>query len=100
MKKQSCHNGNLQCFHFICPSPLPNLRYVLFEDPADWVSIDEKTGEITTTQKMDRESPFLNGTDVYKVLIGAIDDGMKTLYCIFKAHTKLFMWATGNLLYY
>ncbi|XP_054464735.1 cadherin-like protein 26 [Anoplopoma fimbria] len=50
------------------------IRYVLREDSANWLTINEKTGEIKTTEKMDRESAYVKD-DKYKVIIEAIDTG-------------------------
>uniref|UniRef100_A0A9J7Y697 Cadherin 26, tandem duplicate 1 n=1 Tax=Cyprinus carpio carpio TaxID=630221 RepID=A0A9J7Y697_CYPCA len=55
-------------------SDINKLRYELVEDPAKWVSLDRKTGKITTVETMDRESPFVkNG--IYTLVVHSIDDG-------------------------
>uniref|UniRef100_A0A8C3ABY5 Cadherin 27 n=1 Tax=Cyclopterus lumpus TaxID=8103 RepID=A0A8C3ABY5_CYCLU len=49
-----------------------------FVDPAGWVTVDPQTGDITTSDTPDRESPHVvNG--VYTVVLHAVDDGKPPL---------------------
>ncbi|XP_062397731.1 cadherin-like protein 26 isoform X2 [Sardina pilchardus] len=50
------------------------IRFELVEDHADWLSIDEKTGVVTSVKTMDRESKYVHNS-IYTVKVLAIDDG-------------------------
>lgn len=50
-------------------------RYVLVDDHAQWLTIDEKTGAVKSVKHMDRESPHVHDS-IYTVKVLAIDDGM------------------------
>lgn len=52
----------------------PSTRYKLAYDPANWVTIDELSGTVTTRQHIDRESPYVNDS-FYTIIAHAVDDG-------------------------
>ncbi|XP_018093713.1 cadherin-like protein 26 isoform X2 [Xenopus laevis] len=57
----------------------PNkIKYVILNDPANWVDVNEDTGVITCTQDMDRESEFVYNSK-YNVTILAVDDGVPSM---------------------
>lgn len=44
-------------------------------DPAGWVTVDSKTGEVTTAKALDRESPHVKD-GIYNVTVLVVDNGM------------------------
>ncbi|XP_068928883.1 cadherin-like protein 26 [Petaurus breviceps papuanus] len=52
-----------------------NIRFKLVHDPANWVTVDEFSGVVTTVKHVDRESPFVNNS-FYMIMVSAIDDGI------------------------
>ncbi|KAG7472377.1 hypothetical protein MATL_G00108240 [Megalops atlanticus] len=49
-------------------------EYVKGYDPDNWVTLDSKTGKISTAKVLDRESPYVKN-DIYTVTLYAIDKG-------------------------
>ncbi|XP_059189063.1 cadherin-like protein 26 [Centropristis striata] len=50
------------------------IAYAMGDDPASWVTVDSKTGKITTKDIIDRESSFVK-KGLYNVTILAVDNG-------------------------
>ncbi|KAL1021484.1 hypothetical protein UPYG_G00013870 [Umbra pygmaea] len=48
--------------------------YLKGNDTEDWVAVDTKSGKLTTTNMIDRESPHVKN-NVYQVTVLAVDDG-------------------------
>lgn len=44
-------------------------------DPAGWVTVDQKTGKVTTAKSLDRESPYVKD-GVYNITVLVVDNGM------------------------
>ncbi|XP_064332045.1 cadherin-like protein 26 [Camelus dromedarius] len=51
------------------------IRYTLAYDPADWVTLDERSGGVITRKQVDRESPHVNDS-FYMIIAHAVDDGV------------------------
>lgn len=67
----------------------PILRFVKGEDIAGWITVDAKTGQVSTNKILDRESPFvINST--YRATLYAVDDG-KTLPFTILGVNKIFL---------
>lgn len=50
-------------------------RYIKEDDPADWVTVDPKSGNITLSKTLDRESHFVKN-NIYVTTVCAVDNGM------------------------
>ncbi|KAM8945745.1 LOW QUALITY PROTEIN: cadherin-like protein 26 [Pelodytes ibericus] len=58
------------------PDRTPNkIRYVIAQDPAGWVKVNENTGQMITVKELDRESPEVKD-NFYTIVVHAIDDGV------------------------
>ncbi|KAL6090118.1 hypothetical protein STEG23_000871, partial [Scotinomys teguina] len=57
---------------------VPSTRYRLVHDPANWVTVDEKSGVVTTKRQIDRESPYVNDS-FYTIIVHAVDNGLPPL---------------------
>lgn len=51
-------------------------------DPAGWVTVDPKTGEVTTATSLNRESPYVKD-GIYNVTVLVVDNGMTSRYSLF-----------------
>ncbi|KAJ6650659.1 hypothetical protein lerEdw1_005112, partial [Lerista edwardsae] len=61
------------------PDIPPNaIRYRVASDPSGWVTINEKSGIVTTRKRVDKDTPDANNS-VYTIVIHAIDDGLPPL---------------------
>ena len=55
------------------------LRFVKGEDIDGWITVDAKTGRVSTNKILDRESPFgINST--YRATLYAVDDGKMMVF--------------------
>lgn len=49
-------------------------RFIKGKDINDWVTIDSRSGKVSTAKVLDRESPFVKNS-TYTVILHAVDDG-------------------------
>ncbi|XP_056588579.1 cadherin-like protein 26 isoform X2 [Triplophysa dalaica] len=52
--------------------------FVRGEDKNGWITVDEKTGHVSTVKVLDRESPLLKN-DTYTVILYAVDNGIPAM---------------------
>lgn len=52
------------------------MKYYEHTDPASWISVDENTGGLKTTNTIDRESEFVSNT-MYNITVRAVDKSKK-----------------------
>lgn len=52
------------------------------EDPAGWITVDQKTGEVKTAKALDRESHYVKD-GIYNVTVLVVDTGMTSRCSIF-----------------
>lgn len=51
-------------------------------DPAGWITVDEKTGAITTAQTLDRESSYVKD-GIYNITVLVVDNGVTSRFSLF-----------------
>lgn len=59
-------------------------------DPAGWVTVDEKTGEITTAKTLDRESSYVKD-GIYNVTVLVVDNGVASRSSLYYKRKPAFM---------
>ncbi|XP_073679437.1 cadherin-like protein 26 [Garra rufa] len=59
-------------------SHINTFKFVKGEDIDGWITVDAKSGQVSTTKIVDRESPFVNN-GTYTATLCAVDDGVPPL---------------------
>ncbi|KAL0966164.1 hypothetical protein UPYG_G00291800 [Umbra pygmaea] len=53
------------------------INYYKISDPASWINVDERTGQLKVANRIDRESNFVKNA-MYNITIKAVDSSLKT----------------------